>query len=283
MNFGSGEYQYKKVEDWGQGVKGYVIGINSGIAVDSQDHVYVVSREPQPAIVVFDREGNFLFSWGENIFSLPHEIWISPDDRVFIPDCRDHSVRVCTTEGEVILTLGTPGTSGKPGEPFNMPTRAVQDPNGNIYVSDGYGQCYVHCFSADGLWTHSWGGKGEQPGQFTLPHNVFVTPNGKIVVADREPNNRVQFFNPDGSFLSQWPGRLTPCGLFVDENNAVFIAEGGGVSIFCPDGRLLSQFVVTGGPDDRAHGAHSLWVDKHDDLYVGEVGVENLLHKFSRL
>jgi DNA-binding beta-propeller fold protein YncE len=259
------------------------MGVNSGIAVDSADRVYVVDREPEPAIVVFDREGRFLTSWGEDLFPLPHEIWISPDDRLFITDCRDHSVRICTTEGKVLQTLGNPGNIGAPGEPFNMPTRAVQAPSGDIFVSDGYGQQFVHCFSSDGTWKHSWGGKGSQPGQFTLPHNIFITPDERVAVADREPNNRLQFFDFDGGFLEQWPGRLYPCGLFIDPDGAVFVAEGGGVSLFSPGGRLMSQFVVTGGPDDRPHGAHSLWVDRHGDLYVGEVGVENLVFKYTRV
>ena len=101
MIAGSSPYQYERVEGWGRGATGRAMGVNSGIAVDSVDRVYVVDREPEPAIAVFDRNGRFLTSWGENIFTLPHEIWISPDDRLFIPDCRDHSVRICTTEGEV--------------------------------------------------------------------------------------------------------------------------------------------------------------------------------------
>ena len=283
MIVGSAPYQYERVEGWGRGQAGRAMGVNSGIAVDSADRVYVVDREPEPAIVVFDREGRFLTSWGEDLFPLPHEIWISPDDRLFITDCRDHSVRICTTEGKVLQTLGNPGNIGAPGEPFNMPTRAVQAPSGDIFVSDGYGQQFVHCFSSDGTWKHSWGGKGSQPGQFTLPHNIFITPDERVAVADREPNNRLQFFDFDGGFLEQWPGRLYPCGLFIDPDGAVFVAEGGGVSLFSPGGRLMSQFVVTGGPDDRPHGAHSLWVDRHGDLYVGEVGVENLVFKYTRV
>ena len=283
MIVGSSPYQFERVEGWGRGQDGRVMGVNSGIAVDSADRVYVVDREPDPAIVVFDRKGRYLTSWGEDLFSLPHEIWISPDDRLFIPDCRDHSVRICTTEGEVLQTLGTPGKCGAPGEPFNMPTRAVRAHSGEIFVSDGYGQQFIHCFSSDGTLKHSWGGKGTKPGQFTLPHNIFITPDQRIAVADREPNNRLQFFDHAGRFLGQWPGRLYPCGLYIDSDGVVFVAEGGGVSIFSSKGGLMSQFVVTGGPDDRPHGAHSLWVDRHGDLYVGEVGVGNLVFKYNRI
>ena len=83
--------------------------------------------------------------------------------------------------------------------------------------------------------------------------------------------------------MAQWPGRLNPCGLFIDDAGTVFITEGGGISVFNMDGHLLTQWTVRGGPDDRQHGAHNIWADRHGDLYVGEVGVENLFYKFQRV
>ena len=62
---------------------------------------------------------------GEDLLSLPHDIFIDSEDRLYIADCGDHTVRICTTEGQVLQTLGTPNKAGAPGEPFNMPTRAV--------------------------------------------------------------------------------------------------------------------------------------------------------------
>ena len=283
MILGTDEYSYQVVEGWGQGPDGRELGIASGVAVDSQDKVYVVDREPNPAIVVFDRDGHFLSSWGEDLFSLPHDIFIDSADRLYIADCGDHTVRICTTDGQVLKTLGTPGEAGGPGEPFNMPTRAVLSPSGDIYVSDGYGQHRVHQFSPDGTLLNSWGEEGAAPGQFTLPHNVFIDSDGRVLIADREPNNRIQIFDPEGVFLSEWSGRLFPCGLYLDSDDTVYIAEGGGVSIFNRDGKLLCCWSVRGGPDDVAHGAHGIWVDRHGDIYIGEVGAENLLHKFARV
>ena len=62
------------------------------------------------------------------------------------------------SSGEVLLMLGTPGQPGQPGMPFNMPTAAAQAPNGDILVSDGYGQNWMHRFSASGELILSWGG-----------------------------------------------------------------------------------------------------------------------------
>ena len=66
-----------------------------------------------------------------------------------------------------VLTLGSahqnaPAFSGKP---FNRPTHATVAPNGDIYVSDGYGNAKIHCFSPDGEPKFSWGAPGKRPGR----------------------------------------------------------------------------------------------------------------------
>ena len=140
MTYGSGKYTYEVVEDWGHLPDGLEFGLISGMACDSQDRVYVFNRSPKPAMFVFDREGNFLKSWGEEIFSSPHGIFISDDDQIYCTDTVDHTVRKLSLDGEIVMTLGSEGKPGEPGAPFNKPTRAVVAPSGEIYVSDGYGQ-----------------------------------------------------------------------------------------------------------------------------------------------
>jgi DNA-binding beta-propeller fold protein YncE len=279
MLVGDGNHKYEAVPGWGSERP---MGVVTAVAVNSQDRVYALDREPDPAVVVFDRYGHPLAEWGHDILSIPHEIWIDPQDRIYIPDCGDHTVRVFTAAGELLQTLGTPGQTGADGQPFNQPTRVVTTPSGELYVADGYGQCYMHHLAGDGTLLRTWGGRGPGPGQFTLPHNVFPAGDGRLLVLDREPNNRIQIFEPDGTFVAQWPGRPFPCGIYIDADDLIYLAEGGGVSILTIEGRLLSQWVVQGGPSDRKHGAHGIWVDRHGDIYVGEVGVENLIHKFAK-
>lgn len=283
MIVGYGDYRYETADGWGKGADGQTLGIASGVAIDSKDRVYVIDREPSPAIVVFDRDGCFLKAWGQDELSVPHEIWIDTEDRAYIADCGDHTVWVCSTEGVLLQRLGLPNVPGKNGRPFNQPTCAVRAPSGEIYVSDGYGQYHMHRYSAYGTLLHTWGGRGAGPGQFSLPHNVCIASDGRVLVADREPNHRIQVFEADGKFVTEWPGRPTPCGLHIDTDDIVYIAEGGCVSIFTMEGRLLSNWVVTGGPDNVAHSAHGICVDHHGDIYVCEVGVSNLFHKYIRV
>ena len=60
---GTGQYTYEMMENWGTLPPGWTFGAVSAIAVDSQDRVYAFQRK-DPPIIVFDREGNFLSSWG---------------------------------------------------------------------------------------------------------------------------------------------------------------------------------------------------------------------------
>ena len=133
------------------------------------------------------------------------------------------------------------------------PNRAVRGPSGDLYVADGYGHNYMHRFSPDGELQHTWGRTGDCPGEFTLPHNVFAARDGRILVADREPNNRIHIFDADGEFLTEWPGRLAPCGLFVDDDDMVYITEGGGVSILTMEGRLVTHMKAVISRPDRGY------------------------------
>lgn len=60
---GEGEYRYRVVENWGMLPDGWDYLEVGAVGVDSNDNVYVFNRGEHP-MIVFDREGNFLRSWG---------------------------------------------------------------------------------------------------------------------------------------------------------------------------------------------------------------------------
>ena len=116
---GSGDYRYEQIDNWAKVPPGWSLHEVGAVGVDRQDNVYVFNRGEHP-MMVFDSEGNFLRAWGEGLFPRAHGLHMAPDDTVFLTDDGDHSVRQCTLDGKVLLTLGTPG---KPA-PF-MSGRAV--------------------------------------------------------------------------------------------------------------------------------------------------------------
>ncbi len=245
--------------------------VYSGVACDSQDRVYIHRRTHVPAILVFDRDGTFLRSFGEDLFANPHGIWISPDDILYCTDTEHHTVTKLSLDGEVLLTLGTKGKPGKPGEPFNRPTRAVESPSGDIFVSDGYGQQRVHKFAADGTHLLSWGSKGTGPDQFALPHSIWVDLEERVYVADRW-NGRIAIFNTNGQCLDQWIGLMYPNEIYIDHDRNVYVAEAGlgsGDPAFIDAGRI-SIFNAKGEAQTRLRTrmSHGIWVDSQGDIYV---------------
>ena len=284
MVFGQGTHQYTVQEDWWTLPEGWEFGWVPAVAVDSQDRVYVYSRSEHP-MVVFDREGNFINAWGDDILKDAHGIFIDADDNIYCTERDTHVVRKFTTEGELLMTLGTPDEPGAEGEPFNKPTDFALGPDGEMYISDGYGNARVHKYSPDGELIKSWGQPGTGPGEFDLPHCVRVDPRNRLMVADRE-NNRIQFFTLDGEYIEEWGDLLQPDTIYIDEEDLVYIAElGQRISIMTLDGEVISQWGSELGstvPGEFLACPHGIWLDSHGDIYVGEVQADARLQKFIR-
>ena len=219
---GSGKYTYEVIEDWARLPDGMTFGTVSAVATDSQDRVYAFQRA-EPPVVIFDREGNYVSSWGNGRFENPHGIYIA-DDIVYLTDREGSIAQKCNLDGTPLLTIGTPGVFSDTGcevagevcprsaGPFNYLTELVPSPSGDLYVSDGYRNARVHRFSAAGDLISSWGepGKGG-PNQFHLPHSLIVGQDGRIYLCDRE-NSRVQVFSPDGEYITMWTDMQRPTG-----------------------------------------------------------------------
>jgi DNA-binding beta-propeller fold protein YncE len=297
------DFGYQADDHWAQLPPGWDWTEVAGVAADAQDRVYVFNRGERP-VMIFRRDGTFVGSWGEGLFARPHGVSIGPDDSVYCTDDRGHTVRKFTPDGRLLLTLGT---SGKPsdtgatsmdyrsivraGPPFHYPTNLALSPDGEMYVSDGYGNARVHKFSAEGRLLLSWGEPGSGPGQFALPHGIAVDRRGTVYVADRE-NSRVQLFTPDGKYLAEWTDVARPCQVFIDTVENVYVAElgfhagrwpgtaapsadapGGRVSVFDTHGELQARW--GGGRNPCTPGdffaPHGICVDSRGDLYVAEV------------
>ena len=168
------------------------VGVN-----DRSDNVYVLNRGPHP-VIVFDKAGNFVTSWGEGEFnSRAHGIFCSPDDHIWTVNDNQHCVKKYTTEGKLVLTIGKEGEPAQKwgGQPFNTPTNAAVSPNtGDIYITDGYGNSRVHRYTSEGKHIVSWGAPGIAPGEFQIPHNVVIDENENVYVTDRD-NYRLQVFD----------------------------------------------------------------------------------------
>jgi len=288
--YGSGDYTYRMVEGWARWPDEWQLGDVAAVGVDGNDRVYAFHRGDHP-MVVFDREGNVLRTWGDGVFTRAHGIHMGPDDTIYLTDDGDHTVRKCTLDGKVLLTIGIPGEPAPfmSGEPFRRCTHTALSPGNDIYVSDGYGNARVHKYTQDGKRIKSWGEPGSGPGQFNLPHNISCDEDGWVYVADRE-NHRIQVFDGNGRFETQWHDLHRPSGMYMPPGKCpvCYVGEigpyyefnrgapnlGPRLSILSNEGKLIARITTTpaaGTGPGQFISPHGLAVDSRGDLYVGEV------------
>src|ERR1043166_1167693 len=236
IRVGSGEFQYTVDQSWAKFPATGPDGEAVGVACDSKDRVYVFLRGPKP-VLVFERDGKPIGSWGDEAFTRPHGMFIGAGDTVFCCDDFGHCVRIFATDGTPRKTLGTPGkpsntgatsidyrTIKQSGPPFNFPCNLAIGPTGDLFIADGYGNARVHRFTADGQLLKSWGEPGSGPGQFHVVHGIAVDSAGTVYIADRE-NCRIQLFTSDGEFKGEWTDVARPCQVFIDKKGWIYVAE----------------------------------------------------------
>jgi DNA-binding beta-propeller fold protein YncE len=279
---GSGKFTYEMVERWGTLPSGWTFGPVSAIATDSQDRVYAFQRK-DPPVVVFDRLGNYIGSWGEKAITDPHGFYIK-NDIVYLTDRDDHVVLKYTLDGKPLRLIGERGKASDTGcdkdggrvlraaGPFNKPTEMVPGPNGDLYVTDGYRNSRVHRFSADGRLISSWGEPGKkEPNEFHLPHSLWIDEQGTIYVCDRE-NSRIQLFSLEGKYIAQWGDLDRPADIYIDASETVYVSDlKPSVVIMDKKGNKIARWDTPAG--------HGLWADSHGDIYLADVA-GHAIHKY---
>ena len=286
---GTGSFSFEALDKWESLPSGVRLVECPGVAVDSRDRVYVLTRNEKHPVMLFEQDGTFIASFGQGVFGdRTHGIFVGPDDSVFCVDDGTHTITKFTPDGELVMTIGDPWSPAAKwgGEPFNRPTHAaVSASTGCIYITDGYGNSRVHKYTPDGKLLQSWGSPGIDPGQFIRPHNLAVDAEDRVYVADREAH-RVQVFDADGAFITMWSNIHRPDGLTIGPDGNIYIGELNGmdgvddapglghrVSILSQDGELLARL---GHPEEGEEpgkfiAPHGIAVDSRGDIYVGEV------------
>ena len=187
-------------------------------------------------VLLLDLDGNVVRSFGSGLISWPHGMHVEPNGNVWITDAwvngadevgLGHTVLKFSPQGELLMTIGTPGQAGDPPNRLTRPNDVVVGPDGTIFIVDSHGPTgtnRIMKFSADGSYLETIGETGYAPGQFHEPHAIAMDSQGRLFVADRY-NNRIQILEQDGTFVSAWSQFGRPSGIFIDRNDLIYVAD----------------------------------------------------------
>jgi sugar lactone lactonase YvrE len=252
---------YRTVEGWAKLPAGRVWGSTSAVAIDKDgESVWVGERCGQNScvgsdldpILLFDKNGNLVRSFGKGMVNWPHGIHVDRDGNVWVVDGRDnrlvpqrnapvdlpppvqparvfgHQVLKFSPRGELLMRLGTEAGAREPGY-FFQPNAVFVAPNGDIFVVEGHASgadanARVLKFDRAGKLITSWGKKGTGPSEFDQPHALAMDSQGRLFVADRG-NDRIQIFSQDGKLLDTWFQFSRNSGLHIDPNDVLYAAD----------------------------------------------------------
>lgn len=312
--------------EWPKLPAGWRLGVTSSIAVDRRDHVWILHRprilhhpSAAPPVLEIDADGNFVQGWGgpSEQYDWPHsEHGIAVDDgNVWITgnnpypgtgeDSSDDMLLKFTRTGEFLMQIGGRDTSRGNADTESVRTATdVAVHQGEVYVSDGYGNRRVIVFDADtGAYKRMWGAFGNEPldeppaedlermaagepgdgpRQFSgVPHNIGVSNDGLVYVSDRG-NRRIQVFTTDGTYVRQ--GFVNRDAEGLTTAGIAFSADPEQRFLYTPDFhwghvwvldrrtlRVLHGFgEETGRPGDFRE-PHDAATDSQGNLYIAEV------------
>ncbi|MCC7371506.1 MAG: peptidylglycine alpha-amidating monooxygenase [Chloroflexi bacterium] len=314
------ETVYEPVPFWAKIPHGIWLKEATSVAVDSHDRVYVFNRGNMP-VLVFDRDGNLVDSWGNETpfigtelfedpygnmmprwkgarFMRAHAITIDREDNLWLVDDLGNKLTKTDRKGKTLMTLGSGTPSDfQSGVPFNRPTDiAVSPKTGDLFVSDGYRNSRVHRYDKNGKHILSWGTSGTDEGEFSLPHNIAMFGDDAVIVCDRE-NHRVQVFSVDGEFRQTWHAHKAVAAYAgKGEDTNVYVAEQGPppvqhnvpnlghkIQIYNRKGERITKFgaALPGEAPDQFNWLHSVAVDSEGSVYAAEVSYVEVGSKMS--
>lgn len=305
---GSGEHTYECYHDWLQPPSNVQFGDTQGLAVDSHGRIYLAhtvhdGSVGSDAIQVYDQKGKLIDSWGAEFRGGAHGLDLRKEDGeefLYHCDTAHRKVTKTTLKGEVVWQKGVPTESGVyPSENRWCPTNVAFLPDGDVFVSDGYGSSYIHRYTKDGDWKEIVVRPGTDVGLVNCPHGLWVdtrTHTPKLVVCDRA-NHRLQEFSLDGKPLSViTDGMRMPCHIhynhglalvpdltsivtILDKDNKVVVGLGDGQK----EGDLRNAPREKFVPGEFIHPHAAIWINRND-IVVAEwvpIGRVTLLKRVS--
>ena len=211
-------------------------GEGIGIATNSKGHVFVYHRSGDTRLFEFDPAGTFVKEWGIGLYGIEfaHQVRVDPQDNVWVVDEGTNMIIKFNPAGRVVMVIGrrpeavagaTPTTT--PDGPvlnkkyqFGRPTDVAWDPQGNIFISDGYVNSRAVKYDKNGRFIAQFAGeRGDGPNQLSTPHSIAVDAQGNVYVGDRG-NRRIVVLNNDMTLKTTYNNVGNPWAVCVSPGPA---------------------------------------------------------------
>jgi sugar lactone lactonase YvrE len=281
---------------------GLYMGEAIGVATNSKGHVFVMTRSGESRVFEFDRDGNFVKEFGEGSYGygFAHGVRVDKDDNVWSVDEGSNVILKYAPDGKLLMVLGKrpdsvdqlnrmPGTAPYSGAnrpySFHRPTDVTWDPQGNIFVSDGYTDSRIVKYDKNGRFIKSAGTRGSGVNQFSTPHGITADAQGNIYVADRG-NSRIVVLDNDLNWKTTFETVGAPWGLCISQGTPQFLystassgtvmevenaAITGEIYKLQLDGTVLGRFGKAGKALKEFASTHTLDCRNPNEVYVAEI------------
>jgi DNA-binding beta-propeller fold protein YncE len=262
----------------------------SGLAIDQNDRIYVFNRGAKP-VMVFDRDGNLVMSGADQEINgkainpnWQHSGTVDWDGNVYVIERDAHRiVKVSPKLDKFLLQLGTTNERGNDATHLDLPSGVAVLRNGNIVVTDGYGNNRVVLFSKDGKLIKQVGkgaggpqDKGSGPGEWVLPHKLAVDADENLYIIDRE-NHRVQVFDKNLTYIRQFANEgWNPWDIGISRkgnDGFAFVADHALERVHkiqLKDGRILATWGKQGWGPGEFDWVHGVVVDSKGAVYAAD-------------
>ena len=300
---GAPEIPFDSVANFFKLPAGLYMGEGTGVATNSRGHVFIFTRSGETRLFEFDQTGAFVkeFGAGSYSFSFAHAVRVDKDDNVWAVDEGTNVVTKFSPDAKILMVLGKrpdpleqislmPGGGQYSGAnkpySFHRETDIGWDPQGNIFISDGYGDSRVVKYDKNGRFIKAVGTRGNGPLQFSTPHAIAVDAKGTVYVADRG-NSRIVVLDNDLNQKAVYDHVGAPWAIcistsgphqylyssnsFPTGNNFDQAPITGEVYKMELDGTVLGRFGKAGHALKEFSSIHQMDCRNPDELYVAEI------------
>lgn len=205
---GHGTHRYEVLAGWGDlNAEKYPVADCHEMAVDKAGRIFLLTNETRNNILVYNSFGRLIGSWG-NTYPGAHGLSIADENGqqfLFITDIERHQVIKTTLDGREVIALDYPKEipAYQSAGQFN-PTETAIAPNGDIYVTDGYGLQFVIQYNHKGQYIRHWGGAGDAADQFSCVHGITIDNRhaaGPTLLITSRNHNAFKRFTMDGRYI----------------------------------------------------------------------------------